>query len=169
MLIRCAISLMLLAGTAAAQTAPAGLDRDCQAVHARYDRSAGPKAFAAGRTRGCGWQVRSDTASSLDAIKALAIRQCAAAGGDQCRIVASVATGSAGQLNAQGRSPNCEQAFGRYQAATGPKAFAQSGAGNCGWQIRNQQYRTIEEIQAKAVEQCRSNGGQACRVVAVQR
>lgn len=142
------------------------VDPQCAPALARYNAAPGPKAFAAGTTRGCGWQTRSDQFATLQAIQAQALRQCQSAGGDACRIVASLATGNAGQLNTQGRTPQCEQAFGRYRSAAGEKAFAQGVNGGCGWQIANSQFRTTAEIEARAIAQCKQNGGQNCRVVA---
>jgi len=160
------LAIAVIALTSRAPALAQAVDAKCAPVLARYNSAPGPKAFAAGTTSGCGWQTRSDRFTTMQAIQAQALHQCQSAGGDGCRIVASVATGSAGQLNAQGRTPQCQQAFGRYERAAAPKAFAQSSNGSCGWQTATGQIRTTAEIEARAVAQCQQNGGQNCRVVA---
>ena len=56
--------------------------------YVRYQAAPGPKAFAAGKTRGCGWQIKNDIYATSAAIRAKAIEQCQQSSGDTCRIVA---------------------------------------------------------------------------------
>jgi hypothetical protein len=65
-------------------------DPTCEGPFQRYQAAPGLKAFAAGRKLGCGWQRQGPGFTEIEAIRAQAIRQCTANGGDQCRIVHQV-------------------------------------------------------------------------------
>jgi hypothetical protein len=70
-----------------------------------------------------------------------------------------------------GLTPNCQGAWQRYQAAVGrPKAFALAPGKSCGWWQNNDAARTLGDIRDKAVNQCRTSGGnEVCKLVDVQR
>jgi hypothetical protein len=70
-----------------------------------------------------------------------------------------------------GLTPSCQGAWGRYQAAAGrPKAFAMAPDRSCGWWQNNDAAKTLNDIRDKAVNQCRTNGGnEACKLVDVVR
>jgi hypothetical protein len=73
--------------TASAQSN--GVTPDCAPAWSRYNAAPSPKAFANGSNRGCGWQIKSDSYPTAQAIRAQALRQCASQAGAQggCRIV----------------------------------------------------------------------------------
>ena len=86
---RALLTAVLLAASFSAAFAQAGVTPDCAPAWGRYSAAPGPKAFANGKARGCGWQIKNDTYSTAAAIRAKALQQCAeqsgASGG--CRIV----------------------------------------------------------------------------------
>jgi hypothetical protein len=65
-------------------------DPSCERPFGRYRSAPGMKAFAAGQKMGCGWQRQGPGFTDIDSIRAQAIRQCTANGGDRCRIVHQV-------------------------------------------------------------------------------
>jgi hypothetical protein len=70
-----------------------------------------------------------------------------------------------------GLTPGCQGAWQRYQLEVGrPKAFAMAPDRSCGWWQNNDAARTLNDIRDKAMNQCRTNGGnEACKLVDVQR
>jgi hypothetical protein len=66
----------------------------------------------------------------------------------------------------KGLNPRCEPSYDRYAAATGPKAFAMGKTRSCGWWKLNDGIpMTFQEIKDRAVNQCRTMGGDDCRLV----
>ncbi|GGF65939.1 hypothetical protein GCM10007301_27040 [Azorhizobium oxalatiphilum] len=55
----------------------------CTSLYLKYQGNPAPKAFAKGRTRGCGW----DKGTTLEDARKRALGFCNAYGGDDCRIV----------------------------------------------------------------------------------
>lgn len=79
---------LVIASTAVAATASA-MAPECQTgPYQRYLAAPGPKAFAAGKTRGCGWQIKSNDYVTTAAIRGKALAQCREFGGDNCRVIA---------------------------------------------------------------------------------
>ena len=79
-----AIALLLLSSPAFAM--PAGMGAGCQKGYGVYDASKGPKAFAKGKTKGCGYAYgKADIAEARSA----ALNFCRGHGGDNCRVVES--------------------------------------------------------------------------------
>lgn len=67
------------------------VDPTCEGPYVRYQAaSSGMKASAAGKRMGCGWQRQAPGFTDIKAIRAQAIRQCTANGGDACRVIAEV-------------------------------------------------------------------------------
>jgi hypothetical protein len=83
----------------------------------------------------------------------------------------AIAISSPAWAQPAGLAAGCQGAWQRYQMATGrPKAFALAPDKACGWWQNNDAARTLEEVRNKAVNQCRTMGGnEACRLVDVQR
>jgi hypothetical protein len=82
--------MLLLTGAASAQGVKL-VDPTCEGPFQRYSAaSPGMKAFAAGRKLGCGWQRQGPGFTDIQSIRAQAIKQCTANGGDQCRVIAEV-------------------------------------------------------------------------------
>jgi hypothetical protein len=79
--------LTTVSATAFAQSS--GVTPDCAPAWGRYAAAPGPKAFANGSKRGCGWQIKNDAYPTAQAIRAQALRQCAQEAGAQggCRVV----------------------------------------------------------------------------------
>ena len=69
--------------------------------------------------------------------------------------------------NAQSVTSDCAASWGRYQAAPGPKAFANGSKQGCGWQIKNDSYPTAAAIRAQAIRQCVGYAGASagCRII----
>lgn len=87
------IGAFMLAGLAASPAFAQSVklvDPSCEGPFSRYQAAPGLKAFAAGRKLGCGWQRQGPGFTDIETIRAQAIRQCTANGGDQCRIVHQV-------------------------------------------------------------------------------
>jgi hypothetical protein len=85
--------ILILAGflaTPAAAQSVKLVDPSCEGPFQRYQAAPGLKAFAAGRNLGCGWQRQGPGFTDIETIRAQAIRQCTANGGDACRIVHQV-------------------------------------------------------------------------------
>lgn len=78
------IALLLISAPALAM--PAGMGAGCQKAYGVYDTSKAPKAFAKGKTKGCGYAY--DKADIAEARKA-ALNFCRGHGGDGCRVVES--------------------------------------------------------------------------------
>ena len=79
-----AIALLLIAAPAQAQ--PAGMGPGCIKGYEVYADSKGPKAFAKGKTKGCGYAYgKSDIAEARKA----ALNFCRGHGGDNCSVVES--------------------------------------------------------------------------------
>jgi len=79
-----ALALLLIAGPALAM--PAGMGEGCQKSYQVYDSSKSPKAFAKGKTKGCGYAY--GKANIAEARKA-ALNFCRGHGGDGCRVIES--------------------------------------------------------------------------------
>ena len=64
-------------------------------------------------------------------------------------------------------TPDCQPAWSRYQAAPGPKAFANGAKKGCGWQIKTETYPDMAAIRAQAVRQCAGESGAAgkCKII----
>lgn len=78
------IALLLIAAPALGQ--PAGMGAGCIKGYEVYAGSKGPKAFAKGTTKGCGYAYgKADIAEARKA----ALNFCRGHGGDQCRVVES--------------------------------------------------------------------------------
>jgi hypothetical protein len=84
-----ALAAGLLAASVATSSAQSGVTPDCTPAWGRYSAAPGPKAFANGAARGCGWQIKNDTYATAAAIRAKALQQCAEQAGSKggCRIV----------------------------------------------------------------------------------
>jgi hypothetical protein len=77
-----ALALFLTVGPAlATQT---GLGPNCQKAYDTYQADQGPKAFARGKGKGCGYASRK---ASLGEARKSAIEFCRAYGGEGCRVV----------------------------------------------------------------------------------
>ncbi len=70
--------------------APAGMSAACNAAYQKYLSANGPKAFAKGATRGCGWSFRIGRNASLTEAKDAALRFCSENRGDGCKVVEEV-------------------------------------------------------------------------------
>jgi hypothetical protein len=77
---------VFLGAQASAFAQPKGIDSTCMGPYQRYLAAPGPKAFAMGTSRGCGWQVQTSTLRSMDDIRQAAVTQCSRYG-DGCRVV----------------------------------------------------------------------------------
>ena len=78
------VALFLIAAPALAQ--PAGMGEGCNRAYSVYAASKAPKAFAKGKTKGCGYAYAK--ADIADARRA-ALNFCRGHGGDGCRVVES--------------------------------------------------------------------------------
>jgi hypothetical protein len=87
MKIRLAASLFAASLTPA--SAQSGVTPDCAPAWVRYSAAPGPKAFASGKLRGCGWQIKNGTYTTPAEIRTKALQQCAENAGVSggCRIV----------------------------------------------------------------------------------
>lgn len=65
---------------------PAGMSDVCKAEYQKYQNATGPKAFAKGTTKGCGW--RGNRKSIVEA-KQGAVDYCVQYKGDNCKVVES--------------------------------------------------------------------------------
>ena len=83
-----AVGMSMLPATAVMAT-PSGLTKPCQALYAKYAAAESPKAFAKGRTKGCGWKGAGGNVSVAEARKR-ANAYCVADGGDGCAVIESV-------------------------------------------------------------------------------
>lgn len=79
-----ALALLLVAAPALAM--PAGMGPGCQRSYATYEASEGPKAFAKGKTKGCGFAYGK---ADLAAARKAALNFCQGHGGDSCRVLES--------------------------------------------------------------------------------
>lgn len=79
-----ALALLLIAVPALAM--PAGMGEGCQKGYQVYDASKSPKAFARGKTKGCGYAY--GKANIAEARRA-ALNFCKGHGGDGCRVIES--------------------------------------------------------------------------------
>jgi hypothetical protein len=70
--------------TTPALAAQTGLGPNCQKAYDTYEASQGPKAFARGKGKGCGYAARK---ASLGEARRSAIQFCRAYGGEGCRVV----------------------------------------------------------------------------------
>lgn len=68
----------------------------------------------------------------------------------------------AGEAAAQSLSGPCQFVYRQYRAANGPKAFAVSNYGTCGWWHGA---RTMADSQRNALNACRGEGRPGCRIV----
>jgi hypothetical protein len=80
-----AVISVLIAG-APAMAQPAGMGAACTKAYDVYAGSTGPKAFARGKTKGCGYAY--GKANLAEARKA-ALNFCRGHGGDGCRVLES--------------------------------------------------------------------------------
>lgn len=80
-----ALALILISAPAlAAQT---GMGPNCSAAYEKYRASSGPKAFARGKDKGCGYAFGTPTLADA---KKRATGFCTGNGGANCRVVESV-------------------------------------------------------------------------------
>jgi hypothetical protein len=84
------VSVVALFGSTGALAQSSTVTSDCAGAWGRYSAAAGPKAFANGKSQGCGWQIKTDSYPTMQAIRAQALRQCAQYAGPAggCRIIA---------------------------------------------------------------------------------
>ena len=79
-----ALALILLSAPALAM--PAGMGANCQKIYGLYEASKGPKAFAKGNTKACGYAYGK---SSLAEARKAALNFCRQNKGDGCLVVDS--------------------------------------------------------------------------------
>jgi hypothetical protein len=82
-------AFVLLMSPIAALAQSSSVPSDCVPAWGRYSAAPSPKAFAAGTTQGCGWQINNDRFPDAASIRAQALRQCAESAGTSggCRII----------------------------------------------------------------------------------
>ena len=84
-----ALFTVLILPAPTVMAAQAGMGPGCQALYEKYSAGNGPRAFARGKTKGCGWKETGGTISLAEARKR-AVAFCTANGGDRCAVVESV-------------------------------------------------------------------------------
>jgi hypothetical protein len=85
-----AVTLVALLSSNGALAQSSAVTSDCTGAWGRYSGAPGPKAFANGKSQGCGWQIKTGDFPTIQAIRAQALRQCAQYAGPAggCKIIA---------------------------------------------------------------------------------
>lgn len=78
------LALFLIAVPSLAMSA--GTGPRCEKSYSAYDEAPGPKAFATGRTKGCGYAYGR---ANIAAARKAALNFCQGYGGDACRVIES--------------------------------------------------------------------------------
>lgn len=82
-----------------------------------------------------------------------------------CAVVTTVAFAEPSDLDAK-----CHKIYQKYASKQGPKAFATSPNGYCGWASRNKSSDAELEIaKTKALGFCMSSAGMECQIVETAR
>lgn len=77
-------------------------------------------------------------------------------------VLGTALVGTVQEASAQSLSHSCQIVYRQYLSANGPKAFAITSYGTCGWWHGA---RTMADSQRNALNECRRMGRPGCRIV----